>query len=62
MPYLEPPLGCLTQIGCELPLEEFKELVLVWADLNEDDVIVTGLDVVIDRLQMAIRRWPAARR
>jgi hypothetical protein len=47
-------LGCLSQAGCQLAFEKFEETILVRADLGQDDVIVTSLDVMIDRLKMPL--------
>jgi hypothetical protein len=41
-------------------LEEVEEGVLVGADLDQDDVVVAGLEEAVDRLEVALRRRPAA--
>lgn len=46
----------------ETTLEEFDELVLLRSDLDQDDVIVAGADIAIDRREVMLGRWPAADR
>lgn len=43
-------------------LEELDELGLLRSDLDQDDVIVAGADIAIDRPEVMLGRWPAADR
>src|SRR3982074_1855319 len=43
----------------QLSLEEIDERILPRSDLDQDDVIVAGLDVAIDSLEMTFQRRTA---
>ena len=43
------------QRRCESTLEEVDERVLMRSDLEQNDVIVSGFHVAIDRLEMSLR-------
>ena len=49
----------LPQGGRQAALEEINKFLLLRSDLNQNNMVVAGLDVAIDRLEMALRRWPA---
>ena len=41
-------------------LEQIEETVLIRSDLQQDDVIVAGLDEAVDRLEMTVPPRPGA--
>src|SRR2546430_13906015 len=61
---LMPPRAVLCRLasvqrGRQMTLEEIHKRILLRADLGQDDMIVAGLDVAIDRLKMALWRRSA---
>src|SRR5437763_254785 len=61
---LIPPRAVLCRLasvqrGRQMTLEEIDKRILLRADLGQDDMIVAGLDVAIDRLKMALGRRSA---
>jgi hypothetical protein len=49
-------------VGQDLPLVEAEEALLIGADLRHVDLLVAGIDVLLDRLEVALRVGPAGER